>query len=617
MIYPAHDPGVYMIQPTTRPHNEKLNKHNLQTVPSKFRLVIEASRYGNGIDGRIKRGNDVVHGWGTSGVPTDLSRFLATQYYYESTSRYFEMFLKLTNGAYPIVFQDSEGHETPLVYCSDESRRAGITFDIRGEEIHISRSLDNGSPIPAGALLHGQLLFNPEAGVIHAISNRSAWKIWEEVIEDLDAVNDFNEFGRFESEDDDYEDYDDFDEEDKDRDEPAVTSPELRRLPHAVVTSISVFNSASIRLSPEMINDADGNCYFLRAGLDMGTPSIGTPSYLLDIPHGMTALKVLLTPVGLYDNQTFAFSNAAFWLLNPYRRLNLSAPMKTKKRVRAILETAFALLEVTKATARNAIIRSLTNSPDFLKRVVKREAKQLLSHLSEEWSRNMSLLMVGSDGWHCVEDDRLSQARLVRILFEMFGVDAFGEDLPPGGLEVPSAQLLKELPRLVARLQQEGFLLRIGSEPLAEASWEFILDATRSGMDWFELKPEIRCNGVILSDEEMNGLFNGAGDLVGTGWVLEELAGTTFVDTVPTITFGGDGTVTGSAGCNTFSGTYAVDGTSLDFGPLATTKMACADPTMFVESAFLAALRGVTGWSVRPDGRLVLEGRHPLTFGPA
>ena len=106
-------------------------------------------------------------------------------------------------------------------------------------------------------------------------------------------------------------------------------------------------------------------------------------------------------------------------------------------------------------------------------------------------------------------------------------------------------------------------------------------------------------------------------DLVGTRWVLEELDGSTLVDTFPTIAFGGDGSVTGSAGCNTFSGTYAVDGTSLGVGPLGTTKMACADPTMFVESAFLAALRGATGWSVRPDGRLVLDGRHPLTFGPA
>src|SRR6185369_14260633 len=156
----------------------------------------------------------------------------------------------------------------------------------------------------------------------------------------------------------------------------------------------------------------------------------------------------------------------------------------------------------TKASARNSVIRSLTNTVDFMKRVVKREAKQLLNHLLDEWNRGMFLLMAGSDGWQCVDDDRRNQVRLIRILYEMFGLDAFGDGLTPGALEVPAPQLLRELPRLMPRLQQEGFSLRIGNEPLATASCEFSLDATRSSLDWFELRPEIRCNGEILSDEE-------------------------------------------------------------------------------------------------------------------
>ncbi|MFA7405184.1 MAG: hypothetical protein WC007_14405, partial [Pelobacteraceae bacterium] len=206
--------------------NEEINKLKPQAVSSKYRLVIEARPYGNGVEGKIKRGNDTVHGWGTSGVPTDLSRFLATHYYYESTPRYFETFLKLTNSTYPIVFIDAEGNESPLVYCGDESLRGGIAFDIRGEEIHISRTLDNGRPIPAGALLQGRLLFDPEAGTIHAISNRSAWKIWEAVIDVLDGVS-----CAFESDDEEIND-------------PAITSQELLRLPHSVVTPISLFNAA-------------------------------------------------------------------------------------------------------------------------------------------------------------------------------------------------------------------------------------------------------------------------------------------------------------------------------------------------------------------------------------
>ncbi|MFA7059194.1 MAG: DEAD/DEAH box helicase [Pedobacter sp.] len=494
-----------------------LNKElNRKKARSQFCLVIEAGQHGSSIIGRIKRGNDVILGWNVIGIPTDLARFLSTHYYYESTSRYFEAFLKMTKGAYPIVFLNAEADETSLVYCNDEPRIASITFDIRGDEIHISRSLDNGMLIPAGAVLHGQLLFNPETGTIHPISNRTAWKTWEAVIKELDPVTALYEFDEFESEDDYY----------FDRNEPVLHPPELKRLPHTVVAPISLFNAASIRLIPEMINDADGHCYFLRDGLNMGTPGSGALSYLLDIPHGMTTHKVSLTPVGVYDDQTFAFSNDAFWLLNPFQRSRLSVPMKAKKRVKAILETAFVLLDETKPTARNTIIRSLTNSPDFLKLEIKRNAKQLLNHLSEEWNRKMSLLMVGSDGWHCVEDNRRSQARLIRILFEIFGMDAFCGGLTPCELELPTAHLLKKLPQLMERLQQEGFSLRVGRAPMAMASWEFSLDATKSSIDWFELRPEIRCNGELLSDEEMSGLFNGTGMLRRDGklMLLDEIS---------------------------------------------------------------------------------------------
>ena len=105
-------------------------------------------------------------------------------------------------------------------------------------------------------------------------------------------------------------------------------------------------------------------------------------------------------------------------------------------------------------------------------------------------------------------------------------------------------------------------------------------------------------------------------DLAGTNWVLDELGGVPLVDVEPTLTFGGDGTVSGSAGCNTFSGTYLLDGAVLSFGPLAATKKGCADPTMFVESAFLAAMGGITDWSVDAAGRLVLKGPRPLVLRP-
>ena len=105
-------------------------------------------------------------------------------------------------------------------------------------------------------------------------------------------------------------------------------------------------------------------------------------------------------------------------------------------------------------------------------------------------------------------------------------------------------------------------------------------------------------------------------ELPGTSWVLQGISGAELGTGVPTIMFGTDGTVSGSAGCNTYNGTYTVDGSSISFGPLATTKMACPVADTAVETAFLAGLAGAKTWSIQTLF-LVLEGVAKLTFTPA
>lgn len=106
-------------------------------------------------------------------------------------------------------------------------------------------------------------------------------------------------------------------------------------------------------------------------------------------------------------------------------------------------------------------------------------------------------------------------------------------------------------------------------------------------------------------------------DLPGTAWSLIEMGGTAdFAELVPTIEFGADGSVSGFAGCNRFSGSYMVTGGQLAMEPIAATKMGCEPPASAVESAYLTALAGLTDWSIGADGRLTLNGPVPLTFAP-
>jgi heat shock protein HslJ len=72
------------------------------------------------------------------------------------------------------------------------------------------------------------------------------------------------------------------------------------------------------------------------------------------------------------------------------------------------------------------------------------------------------------------------------------------------------------------------------------------------------------------------------------------------------VTFAKDGSVSGDAGCNRIIGTYTVDGSTIDIGPLATTLMYC-EGVMEAEQAFIKALEKSTSFAVKQD-RLKLYG---------
>ncbi len=67
-----------------------------------------------------------------------------------------------------------------------------------------------------------------------------------------------------------------------------------------------------------------------------------------------------------------------------------------------------------------------------------------------------------------------------------------------------------------------------------------------------------------------------------------------------------NGRVTGSGGCNRLSGSYQRNGSRLRIGPLAATRMVCADAGRgALETRFLAALHATASYRLT-DGRLLL-----------
>lgn len=113
----------------------------------------------------------------------------------------------------------------------------------------------------------------------------------------------------------------------------------------------------------------------------------------------------------------------------------------------------------------------------------------------------------------------------------------------------------------------------------------------------------------------------GAG-LEQTRWELENFgapgAGDPPVgDTPLTLEFGDGNVVSGSAGCNSFSGGYTIDDVGITFHEVASTLMACADQAVTEqETQFLQLLQNARNYTIEQD-RLILAdeaGTPLLTF---
>ena len=71
--------------------------------------------------------------------------------------------------------------------------------------------------------------------------------------------------------------------------------------------------------------------------------------------------------------------------------------------------------------------------------------------------------------------------------------------------------------------------------------------------------------------------------------------------------------VSGSSGCNSYQGPARISGSSMEIGPLATTKKTCLPSVMEIEQAYLANLESAATFSVPVEDEassLVVAGRR-------
>lgn len=477
----------------SRDNAQEKNKDEVKR--SNFRLVIEKNPYGATLVGNIKRGDTTINSWTSQGIPVELAHFLSTYPYFEATRHSFELYTQLTDQKYPIFYKSEDGSEIKLTYCGNKPCSAGISLDIIGNEIRISRTFADGTSLKPESFVSRQLMYDMKECEIRPVQDSSAWNQWDIIHEKLMSH-------KYDLLNEELYDYDDLD-------DPDPLSHLIRSDGNAVTVPLVFFNQAAVRLSPQFLCDSDNFIYFIHKGKTVKKLDFFKQKYMLDIPDGLAGETASMMVLGEYGGEYYGISEDGFWIFDQYMRSQLLPnSMQTKKRLKPIIEALFMLLDESRTTARTAIMRSVTSSRGFAKHNIKSRAKDLMHELDATWKRKYCILMATPAGWNFLHESLREQAGILKILYEMFGLEAFDSGETLGKLTVNRAKLQKILPDLIDRLHLDGYSLNLGAAPVTKAAFEFSLDASRSTLDWFELKPEIRCNGELLSEKELQALMD-------------------------------------------------------------------------------------------------------------
>jgi len=80
------------------------------------------------------------------------------------------------------------------------------------------------------------------------------------------------------------------------------------------------------------------------------------------------------------------------------------------------------------------------------------------------------------------------------------------------------------------------------------------------------------------------------------------------------LTFGADGTLAGSSGCNQLGGNYEVEGDQITFGEIVSTLIACPDLQMAQEDAMHQVLTGTASFKIEGDMLTINNNDMVLVF---
>ncbi len=197
----------------------------------------------------------------------------------------------------------------------------------------------------------------------------------------------------------------------------------------------------------------------------------------------------------------------------------IHAPLKARKRKEILYQTFFQALAQKSKKAREEVIRDSIETISFGNYRLMKEGRRILREYLEEKDEDGKHLYLDHGRWWLIPFDRDMEGLLYAVPFEVFGSGIFKGMVTHRAMRVNEEDLLKGLPDLYAGLKEKGIDLIFDHHPVSTARWNFELEASRASIDWFEVRPEIRCNGRVIDETLWKKALRGRGMIEHNGTI--------------------------------------------------------------------------------------------------
>ena len=194
------------------------------------------------------------------------------------------------------------------------------------------------------------------------------------------------------------------------------------------------------------------------------------------------------------------------------RAKSVSSGLRAKKRRTLLYDTFFQLVSLHTASESRKMMKACLAQEAFRPFKLKAEAEHTLQRFSTP-ALEPSVRLVSHQGhWCFVLNDWAKEALLYAIPYTLWGPQLFESMKEHDEMRLPLATLYPMLPELYAKLQEAGIELFSHDQPITISQWDCSIDARRAPtIDWFELRPELLCDGVRIDAQDIDKILQRGG----------------------------------------------------------------------------------------------------------